>query len=38
MFGPVPKALIYGKATHIIWPMKRWTKLSKHLQSERVFP
>uniref|UniRef100_A0A0K0FAT0 Mitochondrial inner membrane protease subunit 2 n=1 Tax=Strongyloides venezuelensis TaxID=75913 RepID=A0A0K0FAT0_STRVS len=27
-FGPVPKSLVIGKATHIIWPPSHWRKLT----------
>lgn len=26
-YGPVSKGLIFGKATHIIWPPERWGRL-----------
>ncbi|CEF70333.1 Mitochondrial inner membrane protease subunit 2 [Strongyloides ratti] len=26
-FGPIPKGLVIGTATHIIWPPSRWGKL-----------
>ncbi|KAK6165684.1 hypothetical protein SNE40_022565 [Patella caerulea] len=26
-FGPIPKALLHAKASHIVWPPNRWRKL-----------
>ncbi|OWF45111.1 Mitochondrial inner membrane protease subunit 2 [Mizuhopecten yessoensis] len=36
-FGPVPVALVNGRATHIVWPPSRWQRLSVcPLSKERV--
>lgn len=39
-FGPVSLGLIKGKATHIVWPPHRWTKLnsdiSKYIPTEKT--
>jgi len=34
-YGPVPVGLIIGKASHIIWPLKRWSQLSTDLPAQR---
>jgi len=28
-YGPIPAGLIFGKATHVIWPPSRWRRLDK---------
>jgi len=34
-YGPVPIGLIIGKASHIVWPLKRWSQLDTDLPIER---
>lgn len=34
-FGPVPVALILGKASHIVWPPSRWGSLEPELPADR---
>lgn len=35
-FGPVSLGLIKGKATHIVWPPKRWCKLKQTVPEDRL--
>lgn len=35
-FGPISLGLIKGKATHIIWPPKRWCRLKQSVPEERL--
>jgi inner membrane protease subunit 2 len=30
-YGPIPSGLIFGKATHVIWPPSRWRRLQPKL-------
>ncbi len=30
-YGPISKGLIFGKATHVIWPPKHWRRLHPDL-------
>uniref|UniRef100_A0A803Y4T5 Mitochondrial inner membrane protease subunit 2 n=1 Tax=Meleagris gallopavo TaxID=9103 RepID=A0A803Y4T5_MELGA len=34
-FGPVSLGLLHARATHILWPPKRWQKLQPMLPPER---
>ena len=34
-FGPIPLALIIGKASYIVWPPKRWSPLKSELPVDR---
>ena len=36
IFGPVPLGLVFAKATHIIWPHNRWSRLESHFDQSRV--
>jgi len=39
-YGPIPQGLIFGVATHVIWPAEKWRRLSdgipSRLEPERV--
>ncbi|ESO99427.1 hypothetical protein LOTGIDRAFT_231076 [Lottia gigantea] len=35
-YGPVPIALLFGKASHIIWPLDRWKTLEKQFDPSRI--
>ncbi|KAL9960131.1 hypothetical protein ACROYT_G033540 [Oculina patagonica] len=35
-FGPVAVGLIQGKATHIVWPPKRWQRLENFTSEDRL--
>lgn len=37
-FGPVPLGLIFAKATHIIWPHNRWSRLETFYDKNRIRP
>jgi len=34
-FGPISLGLVKGKATHIVWPPKRWQRLDQNLPEHR---
>ncbi|XP_074644729.1 mitochondrial inner membrane protease subunit 2-like [Tubulanus polymorphus] len=36
-FGTVPITLIQAKATHIVWPPSRWSRLQSEARWDRVF-
>lgn len=35
-FGPVSLGLIQGKATHVVWPPKRWQRLENFVPDDRL--
>ncbi|CAM2098386.1 unnamed protein product [Caretta caretta] len=35
-FGPVSLGLLHARATHILWPPRRWQKLQPMLPPERI--
>jgi len=30
-YGPIPSGLVFGKATHVIWPPSKWQRLEPKL-------
>ncbi|XP_042452198.1 mitochondrial inner membrane protease subunit 2-like isoform X1 [Zingiber officinale] len=36
-FGPIPLGLVRGRVTHIIWPLKRMSKVERKVVMNRVY-